>query len=92
MTLPTLEQFTHTAQSEGFDEIVVREWAPDMQVDEHAHPFDVSALVVRGEFWLTVSGETRHFGAGESFRLNRLIPHAEQYGPQGATVWVGRAS
>jgi len=88
----TLESFTAQAMDEGFDEIVVREWVPDLAIDTHSHAFAVSAHVVRGEFWLTVDGSTRHLAAGEAFRLARDVPHAERYGAQGATVWVARAN
>lgn len=89
---PTLETFTAQAMDEGFDEILVREWAPNLELDNHSHAFAVSARVVRGEFWLTVDGSTRHILAGQGFRLARDVPHAERYGPQGATVWVARAN
>ena len=89
---PTLETFTAQAMDEGFDEILVREWAPGLELDTHSHAFTVSARVVRGEFWLTVDGSTRHIPVGQSFRLARDVPHAERYGPQGATVWVARAN
>jgi len=89
---PTLETFTAQAMDEGFDEILVREWAPGLELDTHSHAFTVSARVVRGEVWLTVDGGTRHIPAGQSFRLARDVPHAERYGPQGATVWVARAN
>jgi len=89
---PTLESFTAQAMDEGFDEIVVREWAPDLEIDTHIHAFAVSAHVARGEFWLTVDGNTRHLPEGASFRLARDVPHAERYGQQGATVWVARAN
>ena len=89
---PTLETFTAQAMDEGFDEILVREWAPNLELKTHSHAFAVSARVVRGEFWLTVDGSTRHIPEGESFRLARDVPHAERYGPQGATVWVARAN
>ena len=87
-----LESFTAQAMDEGFDEIVVREWAPNLEIDTHTHAFAVSAQVVRGEFWLTVEGQTRHLPEGASFRLARDVPHAERYGAQGATVWVARAN
>lgn len=89
---PTLESFTAQAMDEGFDEILVREWAPGQVLDTHTHAFAVSAHVARGEFWLTVDGNTRHLPAGASFRLARDVPHAERYGDQGATVWVARAN
>ena len=89
---PSLESFTAQALEDGFDEIVVREWAPDLELATHSHAFAVSARVVRGEFWLTVDGSTRHLPTGQAFRLARDVPHAERYGAQGATVWVARAN
>jgi quercetin dioxygenase-like cupin family protein len=59
-------------------------------MDTHTHPFDVQAVVTRGEFWLTCGSDTRHLKAGDTFALAREIPHAERYGPQGATFWVAR--
>jgi quercetin dioxygenase-like cupin family protein len=58
----------------------------------HEHPFDTRAVVVRGEFWLTVDGQTRHLKTGERFELARHIPHAERYGPEGATFWAARVN
>ena len=91
MNTPTLESFTAQSLDEGFDEILVREWEGNLKLDTHTHPFDVSARVVRGEYWLTVGDEVQHLKAGDCFRLARHVPHAELYGPQGATVWVARA-
>jgi len=88
----TLEAFTARSMDEGFDEIIVREWDADLKLDTHTHPFDVSAHVVRGEYWLTVGEQTQHLKAGDDFRLARNVPHAELYGPLGATVWVARAN
>jgi quercetin dioxygenase-like cupin family protein len=92
MTSPTLESFTAQSLDEGFDEIIVREWEADLKLDTHTHPFDVSAHVVRGEYWLTVGDEVKHLKAGDSFRLARGIPHSERYGSVGVTVWVARAN
>lgn len=92
MTQATLERFTAQSLDEGFDEIIVREWDANLKLDTHAHPFDVSAHVVRGEFWLTVGEEVKHLKTGDAFRLARDVPHAELYGPQGATFWVARAN
>ena len=38
MTTPTLESFTAQSLDEGFDEILVREWASDLKIDTHTHP------------------------------------------------------
>ena len=48
--------------------------------------------VVRGNYSLTVGDQVRQLKAGDSFRLARNVPHAEHYGPEGATIWVARAN
>ena len=78
------------ARAEGFDEVLERVWAPGTVLGEHTHPFAVKALVVQGEMWLTVDGQTQHLRPGELFELERDVPHAERYGPEGATYWVAR--
>jgi quercetin dioxygenase-like cupin family protein len=82
--------FERQAQAEGFDEVLVREWAPNTVVDTHTHPFAVKALVVSGELWLTHEGATRHLSAGDRFELGLGVPHAERYGAQGTTFWAAR--
>lgn len=86
----TFETFKSVALAEGFDEVLERVWAPNTALEEHTHPFAVKAKVVQGEMWLTVGGETRHLVPGELFELEYGVPHAERYGPEGATYWVAR--
>jgi len=83
-------EFEAAAHAQGFDEVLVREWQPNQVVGTHTHPFDVEALVVRGEFWLSAEGRTRHVRAGQRFEVARMCPHEERYGPQGATFWAAR--
>jgi len=83
-------EFENRARAQGFDEVLTREWAPGQLLETHSHPFDVSALVVRGDLVLTVDGQDRQLAAGQPFELARGIPHAERYGPEGATFWVAR--
>ncbi|MFM8547936.1 MAG: cupin domain-containing protein [Betaproteobacteria bacterium] len=90
MALPSFEEFSAAMLSRGYHEILVREWEPNHATPEHDHPFDTDALVVRGEFWLSSGGNTRHIRAGETFQLGRGIAHSERYGPQGATFWAAR--
>ena len=90
MNPSTFDEFKIAAQAEGFDEVLVREWAPGQELATHTHPFEVKALVVRGELALTCGGHTRRIVAGSGFELAREAPHAEHYGPQGATFWVAR--
>jgi quercetin dioxygenase-like cupin family protein len=84
------DRFKSAKQALGFDEVLVREWAPGQALDTHTHPFAVQALVVQGELALTVGGHTRVLHAGDSFELARDQPHAELYGSEGATFWAAR--
>lgn len=86
----TLETFTQRKRDLGYDEVLVREWAPLFENAPHEHPFDTDALVARGEFWLTMDGQTRHVQVGDTFTVLRGVRHAERYGPQGATFWAAR--
>ncbi len=86
----TFDQFKNTKLADGFDEVLLREWAHDFANDPHTHPFDTEALVAQGEFWLTVDGHTTHYPTGSTFALARGVLHAERYGAQGAVFWAAR--
>jgi hypothetical protein len=86
----SFEAFATAARARGFDEVLERDWPPATVLESHRHPFAVEALVVRGEMWLTVGDNTRHLVPGDAFELERDVPHAERYGPDGATYWVAR--
>ena len=89
-TLTEFNAFRDHALAHGYDEVAERRWPPGEVVDTHSHPFGVHALMVNGEMWLTVSGDTRHLQPGDTFDLRHDVPHAERYGPEGATYWVAR--
>ena len=84
------EAFRSEALQSGCDEVLVREWRPGTVIDTHTHPFDAEAVVVQGEMWLIEGGRAWHLTPGGTFRLAAGTPHAERYGPEGATYWVGR--
>jgi mannose-6-phosphate isomerase-like protein (cupin superfamily) len=91
MTVTTrFEEFEAAARAQGFDEVLERRWAPGTVIDVHEHPFALRAVVVEGEMWLTSGGETRHLKPRDEFALEQGVPHAERYGPEGATYWVAR--
>lgn len=89
-TLPTLADFRAQALAAGFDEVLERVWEPALEIATHTHPFDAEAIVTEGEMWLTCDGETQHLLPGGTFQIACGTPHAERYGPQGATYWVAR--
>ncbi len=86
----TFEAFEANARAERFDEVLERRWAPRTVLETHIHPFALSARVVEGEMWLTVGDNVRHLVPGDTFTLDRDVPHAERYGEEGATYWVAR--
>ena len=88
----SFEAFRQEALAAGCDEALVREWDPGIVVGTHSHPFDAEAIVVQGEMWLTEGSRTRHLTPGGTFRLAAGTPHAERYGTEGATYWVGRTN
>jgi quercetin dioxygenase-like cupin family protein len=90
MTDIAFKTFETEALAQGFDEVAQRQWPAGQVVDEHTHPFSVKAQVVQGEMWLTVGAQTRHLQPGDTFELAHGAPHAERYGPAGATYWAAR--
>ena len=68
MNPATFDEFRSQAESAGYDEILVREWAPGPPLPTHTHPFEVKDLVVRGELALTCGGHTRRIVAGGADR------------------------
>lgn len=90
ITASTFSEFEAQARAQGFDEVLTRDWAPDLVLDTHSHPFAVSALMVSGDLWLRVDGTERHLVAGDTFELTTGVPHAERYGAQGCTFWAAR--
>ncbi|MBS3911722.1 MAG: AraC family transcriptional regulator [Hydrogenophaga sp.] len=90
MNTDDFDSFRAQALAEGFDEVLVRNWAPETVLDTHTHAFAAQARGTQGEMWLTVGGSTRHLRAGDTFSLAHGVPHAERYGSEGATYWVVR--
>ena len=87
------DQFRTEMLAAGYNEVLERPWAPNTVVDTHTHPFEANAVVVQGEMWLAVeNGADRHLRPGDRFHLQPNVPHAERYGPEGATYWVARRS
>jgi RluA family pseudouridine synthase len=86
----SFEAFQQQALAEGFDEVLERTWEPNTVLDTHTHPFAVKARVTAGQMWLSMGTQKRYLTPGDEFTLARDEPHAEQYGPEGATYWVAR--
>ena len=90
MNYMTYDEFRQLKLAQGYEQVLEREWEALLEYGVHKHAFDTDALVVRGEFWLTVDGQTRHMQAGDTFTMARGVAHSERYGPEGATFWAAR--
>lgn len=86
----SFESFAAAARAAGYEEAVERRWDAGVELQTHTHAFAVQALVVQGGLVLTCRGQDRHLAAGDRFELAFEEPHAERYGPEGATYWVAR--
>lgn len=40
--------------------------------------------------WLACGDDTRHLKAGDTFAMEREVPHSERYGSDGAIYWAAR--
>jgi quercetin dioxygenase-like cupin family protein len=83
------EQFEFALRRDGFD-VVRNTVPPGTVVAEHAHPFDVRALVLNGEITLTVEGEDYAYREGDIFVMPAGHRHAEAVGADGVDYLVGR--
>jgi quercetin dioxygenase-like cupin family protein len=84
------DAFRDRLKREGFDEIVIAEMPASDSRAEHAHHFDVSALVLEGAITLTCDGVAHTYAAGDRFDMAAGKHHAEDVGPEGVRYLVGR--
>lgn len=86
------EEFSASARADGYDETLVREWAPALSTGRHTHPFDARLVVARGSLVLTMEGKAHDLKVGGRCEIPHNLPHSEDYGAEGATLWVARAN
>ena len=76
--------------ADGFTEVLVRELAADMVLDDHEHAWDARLMVTAGEMQLTHRGATVRYTVGQWCEVPVHERHAEVYGPAGCTLLIGR--
>ena len=59
---------------------------PDVDVREHRHPNEQLGIVLKGRITMTVAGESRDLGPGDTYVIQADVPHRARSGPGGATV------
>jgi quercetin dioxygenase-like cupin family protein len=83
-------QFETALRQDGFTEVATKSQPPGHTAPEHAHPFDVRALVLEGEITLTVDGQGTAYRAGDVFVMEGGCRHSEAIGAEGARILSGR--
>jgi quercetin dioxygenase-like cupin family protein len=66
--------------------MAVVELQPEVAVPEHRHVNEQLGFVTRGSITMTIGGESRELGVGETYVIATDVPHAAVAGPEGATV------
>ena len=74
----------------GIEDVSIGEMEPNCARPEHAHPYDVEAMVLSGEITLTCAGERRTYRTGDTFSMAAGLRHAENVGAEGVRYVVGR--
>lgn len=59
---------------------------PGVAVPEHRHDNEQLGFVLQGSVTMTVGGERRQLGPGETYVISSGTPHAAEAGAEGATV------
>jgi quercetin dioxygenase-like cupin family protein len=85
-----VKEFEAGLKRDGYQRIETKELPRGHQAADHAHDFDVRALVLAGEITLTWSGAAQSFTAGQVFTMDAGCSHAEAVGPEGVRYLVGR--
>ena len=83
-------EFEARLRRDGFGEVVTAEMKANEVRPEHAHDFEVRAMVLDGDITLTCGGEERTYRTGDSFHMAAGTPHAERVGGAGVRYLVGR--
>ena len=59
---------------------------PNLVVPEHQHANEQVGLVLRGFVTMTLAGDARRLGAGDTYVIPGGVPHGAETGPEGASV------
>lgn len=82
--------FEDGLRRDGYAETVARAFRVDHDRTEHAHDYDVRAMVVEGEITLDIGGVSRTCRSGDVFEVARGVRHSEIVGPSGVSFVAGR--
>jgi quercetin dioxygenase-like cupin family protein len=84
-----IAEFEQALKRDGFTEILTAGFQAGHDLGDHAHPYGLRALVLEGEFRITVDGTETVYRPGEIFALSLGVHHSER-SPGGVRFLIGR--
>ena len=84
-----ITEFERSLAADGYVG-VPKEMAADAVVTDHAHAWDVRALVTAGEITLTIDTIATTYQSGDTFTMAAGCVHHEQVGANGVEYLAGR--
>ena len=84
------QEFETRLRQDGYSQIETKALQARPANDEHGHPFAVRGLVLSGTFTVRQGNVATTYRAGEIFLVAPGVDHAEEIGPEGAEILVGR--
>lgn len=82
--------FEAELRSAGYTQIETKSLDPKPTNTQHAHDYDTRGLVLDGIFIVAQGDQPVLYRAGEVFAVPAGKRHAEEIGPPGAPILVGR--
>ena len=76
--------------SDGYTQIQTNKLEPKPVNGDHIHDHDIRGLVLHGKFIVWIDNQPVSYNSGEVFMVSAGTKHAEQVGPHGAQVVIGR--
>jgi quercetin dioxygenase-like cupin family protein len=86
----TRNEFEELSCDQGYDEPKLVSFEPLSRSETHSHDKISFVYVLEGEFILNTSEGAPRYRPGDTCLLDKDIDHAEEAGPEGATILVAR--
>ncbi len=84
------EEFRKHVEIQGYAAPELREYAPNLSGELHAHEFSAILLVIRGTFSLALEKESLDCLTGEIYEVPAGVLHDERTGSNGATILLAK--
>ena len=82
-------EFDADLRREGY-QVMNTSLAPNQLNPDHTHDFDARVMVLAGEITIARDGLAKTYHAGDDWLTPARAVHAEQAGPEGVAIIIGR--